>query len=290
MFGNHLLIAAAAALFSASPGLAASDPNRLFADSTLVAKDRFSVEIAGRGPDVVLIPGLASSRATFRRTAAALRVNHRVHLIQVAGFSGEPAGANSSGPVFDPLVDGVSTYLQSLGKPVPVIGHSFGGTMGLAIAERHPRLMSKLMIVDALPFYGAVMAGPDATVASVTPIVAKMRAGPVRPQSPEAARGMAAFMTTAPTDVDQLTGWMQASDPTVVIAAMTDDMLADLRPGLGAVTTPITVLYETPLKPMMVSGYAALKNAKLIEVTGSKHFIMNDQPARFDAEVAAFLK
>lgn len=290
MFGKYVLTAVVVALFSVAPAMAAGDPNRLFADSHLVASDRFSVEVAGQGSDVVLIPGLASSRATFRRTAAALRANHRVHLIQIAGFSGEPAGANAKGPVFDPLVEGVSAYLKSLGKPVPVIGHSFGGTMGLAIAERHPFLMSKLMIVDALPFYGAVMAGPDATIASVTPIVAKMRSAPPRPQSAEAARGMASFMTTAPADVDQLTGWMQASDPAVVVAAMTDDMLADLRPGLAAVTTSVTVLYETPLKPMIESGYAPLKTAKLVEVPGAKHFIMNDQPARFDAEVVAFLK
>lgn len=284
-----IVTAAVVGMLAATPATAAANSNRLFNDSTLVAKDRFSVEVVGRGPDVVLIPGLASSRATYRRTATALRDHYRVHLIQVAGFAGEPAGANASGPVFDPLVDGVSAYVKSLGRPVPVIGHSLGGTLGLAIAERHPGLMSKLLIVDSLPFYGVVLGGPTANVATLRPIVDGIRSRPAQAQSPEAARGMASYMITAPADVDRVVGWMQASDPKVVVTAMTDDMLADLRPELAAVTTPVTVLYETPLKPMVESGYATLKGAKLIEVPNAKHFIMDDQPARFDAEVATFL-
>ena len=72
---------------------------KLFSDSRLVRGDRISVEVVGQGPDVVLIPGLASSRETYRRTAERLRGRYRLHLVQVAGFAGEPAAANASGPV-----------------------------------------------------------------------------------------------------------------------------------------------------------------------------------------------
>lgn len=52
--------------------------------------DRLSVEVMGDGPDVVLIPGLASSREVWRPLANRLAATHRVHLVQLAGFAGEP--------------------------------------------------------------------------------------------------------------------------------------------------------------------------------------------------------
>ena len=57
-------IAAALLLAGAAVAQPAADPNRLFADSRLVVRDRFSDEIVGKGPDLVFIPGLASSRLT----------------------------------------------------------------------------------------------------------------------------------------------------------------------------------------------------------------------------------
>lgn len=274
----------------AQPALAAASPNQLFAGSKLVSADRFTVEIVGHGPDVVLIPGLASSRATFRRTAAALKGQYRLHLVQIGGFAGEPARANASAPFFDPMVESLSNYLKSLRHPVRVIGHSLGGTLSLALAERHPGLISRLMLVDTLPFYAMLMAGPSATVDKVRPMAEAMRAKAAQPLPNAASRGMASQMVTAPADVDRLVGWMQASDPQVVMNAMTDDMLADLRPGLATLKLPVTVLYETPIKTMMEAGYAPLSGVRLVEVSAAKHFIMDDQPARFDSEVAAFLK
>src|SRR5688500_1123784 len=54
------------------------------------ASDRLSVEVVGSGPDVILIPGFGSSRAVWRAEAERLKATHRVHLVQLAGFAGEP--------------------------------------------------------------------------------------------------------------------------------------------------------------------------------------------------------
>jgi pimeloyl-ACP methyl ester carboxylesterase len=61
------------------------------------------------------------------------------------------------------VVEAISAYLGKLGHAVPLVGHSLGGTLGLAIAERHPGAIAKLTLVDTLPFYGVVFAGPGAT-------------------------------------------------------------------------------------------------------------------------------
>ena len=268
----------------------AAAPLKLFPDSRMVTRDRITVEVVGSGPDIVLIPGLASSRETWRHTAERLRGRYRLHLVQVAGFAGEPARTNASGPFFDPVLADIDGYLATLPKPPMVIGHSLGGTLGLALAEQHPEHLSKLLIVDALPFYGVLVGGPTATAETVRPMAEGMRAQTTRAMPEPMARAMMAQMVTAPADVDRVVGWTLASTPQVVGRAMTDDMLADLRPGLATVRTPVTVLYETLIAPMIQTGYAPLGPKTLVEVTNSKHFIMYDQPVRFDAEVDAFLK
>ncbi|MDP3379399.1 MAG: alpha/beta hydrolase, partial [Brevundimonas sp.] len=50
--------------------------------------DRLSVEVLGAGPDVILIPGYASSREVWRAEAERLSATHRVHMVQLAGFAG----------------------------------------------------------------------------------------------------------------------------------------------------------------------------------------------------------
>jgi pimeloyl-[acyl-carrier protein] methyl ester esterase len=271
--------------------LPASAPSpRLFENSRLVVRDRISVEVIGAGPDLVLIPGLASSRETWRSTAERLRGRYRLHIVQVAGFAGEPARGNASGPFFDPVLEDINGYLATLPKPATLIGHSLGGTFGLALAERHPERLSKLLIVDALPFFGVVMAGPNATVEMLRPMAANMLSARASPMPEPQMRAMMTQMVTAPADVDRVSAWSRDSDPAVVRTAMVEDMLADLRPALRSVRTPITVLYETALSALMLSGYAALPNKTLVEVPNSKHFIMYDQPARFATEVDAFLK
>jgi len=66
------------------------------------ASDRISVSVKGQGSDVILIPGLASSAHVWDATVAHLAATHRVHVVQVAGFAGSPAGSNASGPVLEP--------------------------------------------------------------------------------------------------------------------------------------------------------------------------------------------
>lgn len=299
MIGRHISLlslaaVAAAALASAQPATVSAQMNtmastRLYADSKLVSTDRLTIEIVGSGPDVVLIPGLASSRETWRRTADRLRAHFRLHLVQIDGFAGQPGGANATGPVFDPVAEDISAYLRKFGRAVPVVGHSLGGTLGLAIAERHPGLISKLMLVDTLPFYGVVFGGQGATTDSIRPVATAMKARMTGPMPDASARQMGAMMASAPTDVDRIVEWMKISDPTVVGTAMTDDMLADLRPALGDVRIPVTVLHETALANAMNTGYAALPGVKLVPVADAKHFIMFDQPAAFDAALDDFL-
>ncbi|WP_395649704.1 alpha/beta fold hydrolase [Brevundimonas sp.] len=262
--------------------------------------DRLSVEVTGSGPDVLMIPGFGSSREVWRAEAERLKATHRVHLVQYAGFAGEP-WSHGDGPFVDPAVEALAAYVRSarLDRPA-VIGHSMGGLSALLLAQRHPELVGKVMAVDNLPFFSALF-GPQATVESARPFAAQaaasMRDTPepaLRAAQTQGAVGLARDPATRIAMVD----WTMASDRQALGAAIRDVMTTDARPGLAAMTTPVTVLYAADADggaPAVMADatwgreYATLPGVKLIRVDGSRHFIMADQPARFAELTDAFL-
>jgi pimeloyl-ACP methyl ester carboxylesterase len=265
------------------------------------ASDRLSVEVIGSGPDVILIPGLASSREVWRPLATRLAATHRVHLVQLAGFAGEP-WSHGDGPFVAPEVEELARYVAEAGLDRPaVIGHSMGGLSGLLLAQSHPDRVGRLMIVDALPFYSA-MFGPTVTAEQARPFAAQASAmilgadeAAFRAQQGQGAAGLARDPATREAMVE----WSMTTDRRAFAAAMSDVMTTDARPGLAAMTTPVTALYATDaegaLPPAMAQGlwereYATLPGVKLIRVDASRHFIMADQPARFAELVDEFLR
>ena len=115
---------------------------------------RFSVDVRGRGRDVILLPGLMSGRHVWDAAVRAVP-GYRYHLVQVAGFAGDPARGNARGRVLAPLAEEVSRYIEAEGLRRPaIVGHSMGGLAALMLAVDHPALPGKVMVVDALPFIG----------------------------------------------------------------------------------------------------------------------------------------
>ena len=260
---------------------------------------RFSVIVEGSGPDLILIPGLTSSRHVWDQAVAGLGGHYRVHRIQVAGFGGEPARGNAQGPVLAPVVEEIHAYIAAnhLHRPM-VAGHSVGGLMTLMLAQRHPEDVSRALIVDALPFY-AMLFGPQATPASVEPQVAALRDS-IAAMSDDAFRAQqaaaAARLASTTEGRDQLVRDSMASDRGVVARALYEDAVTDMRPALPTIRTPLTVVYavnpfatEAMYGNLMRTGYASAPNVRLVAVEPSYHFIMLDQPARFQQVLADFL-
>jgi len=262
--------------------------------------DRLSVEVAGQGPDVILIPGLASSREVWRPTADRLKATHRVHLVQLAGFAGEPWG-HGDGAFVQPEVDELARYIREAGLETPaVIGHSLGGLSGLLLAQQHPDLVGRLMTVDSLPFY-SVLFGPTATVDGARPFAdqaAAMIVGADEASFAAQQEATARALSRTPAEQARIVAWSMASDRHALASAMKDVMTTDARPGLAAMTTPVTALYvadaDGGTQPAGADDlwrreYAAPPGVALIRVDDSRHFIMADQPQKFAEAVAAFL-
>jgi pimeloyl-ACP methyl ester carboxylesterase len=297
MHGNYWLFAVAAAVVLTTSKPASAEPPRLFEHSRIVTTDRISVEVIGKGPDVVLIPGLASSRAVWRATAERLKDRYRLHLVQVAGFAGEPPRANASGPVFAPTAQAIDDYIVAARlSPAVVVGHSMGGTIALWLAEHHPDHVKKALVVDALPWVAQVFISPAVTSDIAIKVAEGIRTGPPQSEADQVKFNKA--MMTQEADQTTVLGWEKASDPHTVQGALADDMELDLRPGLAAIKTPVTVLYPDYTPVGVPAGatdhqyggaFAALPGVKLQRVDHSLHFIMFDQPAVFAADLDAFL-
>lgn len=261
---------------------------------------RFTVEVRGQGPDVILIPGLASSRAVWDDTARRLEGRYRLHIIQVNGFAGQPAGLNASGPVVAPLIDAIDAYIrgEKLDHPA-VIGHSMGGFSALALAAAYPEDVGKVMVVDALPFF-SVLFDPAATPETVEPRAAAFKAQMLslsKEQFDASQPRVMAGLAKTPAAQALAAQWAIASDRQVMAQATYDIMTSDMRPSLADIRVPVTVVYarDDAMGPgradaLYRTSYAALPGVKLVPIDGGFHFIMLDQPEAFAAAVEAFLE
>jgi pimeloyl-ACP methyl ester carboxylesterase len=285
-------IAASAALLGAQAAPAPATPFH---------STRFIVTTEGSGPDVILIPGLGCSRDVWKDEAARLRDHYTLHFIQIRGFAGFPAGANASGPLLKPIVADLASYIETehLKQPA-VIGHSMGGLLGLMLADQHPQDVGKLMVVDAAPFYAALN-DPKANMQDAQETGEGMR-GELMDEPTDkflhVENAVVAGLVKTESKRPQVLFWTVNSDRHTLTNAMYEDITTDLLPEMPKIETPITLLYAfNPDKQTQAEAdkqwheaYAKAPHATLVRIDNSAHFIMLDQPAKFDDQVQRFLK
>jgi len=268
----------------------------------------FRVQVAGHGPAMVLLPGLASSGATWDSTVAHFQARYTCYTLTLAGFAGVP-------PIAQPLLATARVQLAAYIRahhlaPAVMVGHSLGGTFALDFAEHYPRLVGSLVIVDALPFYAGAWFGVK-NLAAAQPILAQMRAGMAQETQAgylASARSGAATqpMTRSRAHQQELVAWGVASDMGTVNRAMEEMLGADLRPGLTTIASPTLVLgtwrgWQESLAGRGVAlqradfvhtfaqQYAGLKRMHFAMADHARHFVMWDDPAWFFQQLDAFL-
>ena len=262
---------------------------------------RISVTTRGRGADVLLIPGLASTAEVWRGVADRLAGKRRLHLISVRGFGDLPAGANASGAVMATVAAEVRRYIaeQQLDRPA-IIGHSMGGQLGLRIAADAGTRIGRVMVVDSSPFFPALIS-PQATVGDVEPI-AQLAYQAIHFLGDEALRAhgrqMGLELGGATDAVFGTLGW-QGGDRRVLAQSLYEVMTVDLRRRLPDITAPVTVVYgwsadgnspRSRTDSLFRGAYARLRTpAAFVPIEGAEHMVMIDQPTRFMAAVDRFL-
>lgn len=287
-----LMSVLASASAAQSPSISSENPNA----------QRISVRTEGSGTDVILIPGLASSRDVWAELASRLRKHHRIHLVELAGFASTPAISDPEGKVIAPAVDALADYIDTRHIKAPVIiGHSLGGAMALMLGARHPDRVGRLMVVDALPFY-TLMMDPAATSETATPNAIATRNW-LLAQSPEQRaefqkESIARLAKTEAVRPALIAAGLH-SDLETVANAVYELMITDLRPELGRIKAPTEIVYAydalfgvpaARVDAMYQQAYASAPNIHLTRIEDSFHFVMLDQPGRFASVVESFLK
>ncbi|CAN5149761.1 alpha/beta hydrolase [soil metagenome] len=256
----------------------------------------------GQAPDVILIPGLASTSEVWRGTADRLDGRYRVHLVSIRGFGNIPPGANSGGEVVGPTASEIRRYIaeQHLDRPA-IIGHSLGGLIALRVAADGRDRIGRVMVVDAAPFFPALISA-GATVGDVEPLArigyqALMFLGDQALAQQGTALG--AQLGGASDSLFGSVGW-QGGDRATLAQALYEVMTTDLRSRLPDITAPVTVVYgwspddaspRAHVDGLFRASYRNLKTPPQFDpVEGAEHMVMLDQPARFMAAVSRFLQ
>ena len=263
--------------------------------------ERIVVETRGSGRDLILIPGLASTSAVWDRTIARLGAGRRVHLVSVRGFGDLPARGNANGAVMGGIAGEVRRYITESRLEAPaIIGHSMGGQVAIRVAADAPGRIGRLMVVDASPFFPALIS-PGATVGDVEPI-AQVAYQAVQFLGDEGlrerGRAIGLELGGAADAVFGSMGW-QGGDRRVLAQALYEVMTVDLRHRLPDITAPVTVVYgwspdesspRSRTDSLFRGAYASLPRPAVFErIEGAEHMVMIDQPTRFTAAVERFL-
>ncbi|HEX8193978.1 MAG TPA: alpha/beta hydrolase [Allosphingosinicella sp.] len=274
MHRRHFLAGlAAAVLIGCTPTAAPAE--------TPFQPTRFTVEVKGSGPDVILIPGLTAGPDVWAGTVTSVP-GYRYHLIHVRGMAGAPVGANAEGAVVAGVADELVRYIASREIRPALVGHSMGGTLAMMVAARAPAAVSRVMVVDMLPQPAGLVGGNARQMGGLADRLRDLTASP---------GGRRLF-----ADLIGSLGTSGNSDPDVVARAMHELSGLDLTPQLPRIAAPLTVVYanadaatRSRTEASYTRAYAPARGAALVRIDGSGHMIMYDQPRAFHAAVRRFL-
>ncbi|BDD69825.1 alpha/beta hydrolase [Streptomyces violaceoruber] len=227
-----------------------------------------------QAPPVLLIHGSGASGASWNRVVPALAEQRRVLRVDLPG-----CGKSPPTPSYDvPLQAGrLAALLDDLGlRSVTVAGHSSGGYVATALAERRPDLVGALALVSTGP-------NPDALLPQ--PMILRLLLAPpfgplLWPRRTDAMLRKAIAATAAgPVEVpaemvDDVRGISYRSFRTVARGNTAYLAERGVPERLAALTVPVLVLFgaaDPRWDPSSAHRYEAVPNARLELLPGVGH-------------------
>jgi pimeloyl-ACP methyl ester carboxylesterase len=104
------------------------------------------VRVRGRGPVVVLIPGIDGTGRLFYRQVPRLAARHRVVTY------GLRESATSMSTLVADLAQ-VVDHVDPAHRRALIVGESFGGAVGLSFALSHPDRVAGLVVLNSFPYF-----------------------------------------------------------------------------------------------------------------------------------------
>jgi pimeloyl-ACP methyl ester carboxylesterase len=253
----------------------------------------FEVKQAGKGhQSIIFIPGLACSGEVWNDTRSLFENDYTCYTLTMAGFAGVPP---QSHPTLINWERALAAFIEhaKIEKPV-IIGHSLGGGLAMALAAHYPELVSKIIVVDALPCLSALMnpsfkAKEDPDCGGATSQFTSLTDEQFYQMQKQSIPRLVADQSRQ----ELVVGWSIHSDRTTIGEMYCDYSNTDLRDTIGTIACPALVLLESyfvNFKPAIDEQFKHLKTATVHYAGKGLHFIMYDDKEWFTAQVISFIK
>ena len=257
-------------------------------------------QVSGKGPALILIPGLSSGSWVWTDSVERLRAQYTIYLLTLPGFDGRKP---IPGTTLDSLVDDLATLIETRKIRNPVLaGHSLGGILSLAFAVEHSAKISGVVAVDGLP----VFPGTEAMTGDRSALGQRIRAQFESQTREQFVQGQQQYMKQIGS-IDEsialrLAELSSRSDVGATADFAAQAMTLDLRPRLPAIKVPVVEIspFNAPDFVAMgvdedrKTGYyrmllAGIEKLEVVSISPARHFVMFDQPAKFAAALDAAL-
>lgn len=246
-------------------------------------------ETYGRGRPVLLLHGWLGSWALWRDTIEILGREFKTYALDFFGF-GESVDREQNFTVNN-YVESVNQFMDRLGiVKAPLIGHSMGGTVSLAVSVRYPEKVVKTTVIGS-PIQGNSLN-----------LLLKL----------SGFKGIARIMWTTPALLKLFMrgyGYYIAKDGRRVGKMLVEDVSkissdsffqsigtlrqTDLRDQIGVLKMPVLGIYGKSDRIVSPRQHEVLKqclpSSRIAWFEGSGHFPMMDEPDRFHDTIRDFL-
>lgn len=243
----------------------------------------------GSGPTIVLLHGIGLAGDTcWGPLLPLLADRHRVITPDLAGHGG------SDRPVGPFTIDGLADDVAELVRardadPAAAVGLSMGGMVTLALAQRHPEIVSAAVVINSATRV------PDEYTAALTDRAERTRAGGMTAVVDETiARWFTPeFCDHHPVTVAETRRQFLAADPDVHADAWQALIGLDLEGGLPAVKQP--VLAVTGSRDLSVPPEIGARLAELVgdghhvHLDGASHMSLIEDPVALADTILTFL-
>lgn len=112
-------------------------------------RGRIDYAESGAGPTVVLLPGSCATGAAWRPVMDAWGGRFRCVTTSLLGYGGTAERRTAADPSIGHEADAVEAVIRKAGGPAHLVGHSFGGLVGVAVALRKAVPLASLTVLEA---------------------------------------------------------------------------------------------------------------------------------------------
>jgi pimeloyl-ACP methyl ester carboxylesterase len=253
----------------------------------------FDISISGKGSQsIIFIPGFACSGDVWNETKPIFEKDYKCYSLTMDGFAGVNPSPN---PSFQNWEKAIADYIRLNGIKQPIIiGHSMGGGLAMALAADYPELISKIIVVDALPCLSA-LTNPSFTLkinndcnALITQITSL-----TNEQFYQMQKASVNQLLADTTKQELVVSWSMKSDRYTFAEMYCDFTNTDLREKISTIKCPALILLESNFinfKPAVNEQFVNLKTANLQYATKGFHFIMYDDKEWYLNQLNRFIE